>query len=78
MIDDPISNRVRAQEKGERIAEETLARIARELDKQNSSGAWSKLPPPPPSPTCDLCDRRAVWKHPAGGLRCGRCPRPEK
>lgn len=77
MIDDPISNRVRAQEKGERIAKETLERIARELDKQNARGSWAKLKLPPP-PTCDLCDRRAVWAHPAGGLRCGRCPRPDK
>lgn len=27
---------------------------------------------------CDLCDRRAIWKHPAGGLRCSICPRPEE
>jgi hypothetical protein len=26
---------------------------------------------------CDLCDRVAVWMHPAGGYRCNRCPRPE-
>jgi hypothetical protein len=27
---------------------------------------------------CDICDALAVWKHPDGGYRCERCPRPEK
>jgi hypothetical protein len=26
---------------------------------------------------CDLCSKRARWKHPEGGLRCSTCPRPE-
>lgn len=26
---------------------------------------------------CDLCPRAAVYRHPAGGLRCQACPRPE-
>lgn len=29
--------------------------------------------------TCDLlCGRRAVWRHPCGGLRCATCPRPDR
>lgn len=28
------------------------------------------------SQRCDLCDRAAVWQHPAGGWRCRLCPRP--
>lgn len=72
--DDPAA-RVRAEQVGKRLAEETLRRIERELDQQNARGTWAKLPPPP---TCDLCDRRAVWAHPAGGLRCGKCPRPKR
>ena len=32
---------------------------------------WTRLP------TCDLCTRAAIWRHPLGGLRCGKCPRPE-
>jgi hypothetical protein len=27
-------------------------------------------------PVCDLCNRRAIWRHPDGGLRCSTCPRP--
>lgn len=27
---------------------------------------------------CDLCNRVAVWRHPAGGFRCLHCPRPNK
>jgi len=38
---------------------------------------WVKIDPPPP-PTCDLCARPVAWAHPAGGLRCDRCPRPDK
>lgn len=75
MIDDPIARRVLAEQAGKRIAVETLARIEREIDRQNSRGGWAKLPPPP---MCDLCSRRAVWAHPAGGLRCNSCPRPKK
>ncbi len=26
--------------------------------------------------TCDLCSKPPVWRHPAGGLRCGKCQRP--
>lgn len=37
---------------------------------------WVKLKPQPP-PVCDICDEIAVWKHPQGGLRCAKCPRPE-
>lgn len=72
---DTIARRVRAEQIGQQLAEATLARIERDLDRQNARGTWAKLPPPP---QCDLCDRRAVWAHPAGGLRCGKCPRPEK
>lgn len=25
---------------------------------------------------CDLCPKRADWKHPLGGFRCYECPRP--
>jgi hypothetical protein len=32
---------------------------------------WRKIIPP----QCDGCGRRAIWQHPAGGLRCGRCPK---
>lgn len=34
--------------------------------------AWEKIEPQP----CDLCERPATWKHPAGGRRCQRCPKP--
>lgn len=34
---------------------------------------WAPVAPPP---RCDLCKRLAVFKHPAGGLRCHACPRP--
>jgi len=27
---------------------------------------------------CDICPRSAIWEHPAGGLRCGMCQRPER
>lgn len=27
-------------------------------------------------PRCDTCSKPAVWRHPAGGLRCDKCPRP--
>lgn len=72
---DPAA-RVRAERVGKRLAEETIGRIERALDRQSARGTWAKLPPPPKPPTCDLCDRRAVWAHRAGGLRCGKCPRP--
>jgi hypothetical protein len=75
---DPIARRVRAEQAGKHLAEGTIRRIEAALDKQNARGKWAKLPPPPPPPTCDLCDRRAVWAHPAGGLRCGKCPRPRR
>ena len=26
---------------------------------------------------CDFCDKAACYQHPAGGLRCETCPRPE-
>lgn len=42
--------------------------------QQNARARWYKLE----HPVCDICFRRAVWAHPAGGLRCGRCPRPSK
>jgi Holliday junction DNA helicase RuvB len=45
------------------------------LDVFVGEGPWTKLPP---SPRCDLCSCRAVWGHPAGGLRRGTCPRPRK
>lgn len=27
-------------------------------------------------PSCDLCPKHAVFRHPRGGLRCYYCPRP--
>lgn len=27
---------------------------------------------------CDLCTKVAVWRHPKGGLRCRKCPRPHE
>lgn len=27
---------------------------------------------------CDICRRIATWSHPAGGLRCDNCPRPNR
>lgn len=27
---------------------------------------------------CDLCERIAIWMHPAGGFRCSVCPKPEQ
>jgi hypothetical protein len=26
---------------------------------------------------CDVCGKRAAWRHPLGGLRCETCPRPD-
>jgi hypothetical protein len=28
------------------------------------------------SPKCDLCESDARYRHPLGGLRCVRCPKP--
>lgn len=39
-------------------------------------GAWEEFIPPE-VPACDYCTSPAKWKHPLGGMRCGRCPRPE-
>jgi hypothetical protein len=39
---------------------------------------WKRIPKPPAPPTCDLCTSRAVWRHRHGGLRCAKCPRPER
>lgn len=38
------------------------------------------IPPVKPVklPICDLCNKRAAWQHPSGGLRCSKCPRPLK
>jgi hypothetical protein len=45
---------------------------------ENRSEEPSRLFGPRVQPRrCDLCDRVAVWMHPAGGYRCDRCPRPE-
>lgn len=74
MIDDPIARRILAEEAGKRLAAETLRRIERALDQQNARGTWYKLE----QRVCDICFRRAVWAHPAGGVRCNRCPRPSK
>ena len=41
-------------------------------DLAESRSEWKKIKRP-----CDLCARQAIWEHPAGGLRCGKCPRPE-
>ena len=35
---------------------------------------WARIIVKPP--VCDLCRRVAKWSHPAGGLRCNHCPRP--
>jgi hypothetical protein len=29
-------------------------------------------------PRCDLCDNKAEWRHPKGGIRCRKCPRPNE
>jgi len=33
---------------------------------------WERFSPV----ACDLCDSIAVWRHPDGGYRCRKCPRP--
>lgn len=53
---------------------ETYAEAEAHLRRQLDSDGWTRIP----DPTCDLCTNRARWSHPAGGLRCGRCPRPSK
>ena len=45
-------------------------------EEEDDMSQWSEIKPPEP-PLCDLCGRLALWSHPAGGLRCGTCPRPE-
>ncbi len=42
-----------------------------------ADSGWTRLPPPPVQPVCDLCPRFACYRHTAGGLRCAYCPRPE-
>lgn len=42
-----------------------------------TKSSWAPIPKPTP-PKCDICNRRARWKHPAGGFRCNDCPRPEE
>lgn len=34
---------------------------------------WERIKPL----ECDICFKRATWKHKAGGFRCNKCPRPE-
>ena len=46
------------------------------LGKQLPPDLWEQFEHKPP--TCDLCDSRAVWRHPKGGLRCRKCPRPNE
>ena len=40
---------------------------------QAGKSEWNRIVMP-----CDLCGRRAIWEHPEGGLRCGKCPRPPR
>jgi hypothetical protein len=35
---------------------------------------WERIQPP----RCDLCNNVAQWRHPKGGLRCRKCPRPNE
>lgn len=49
------------------------AKVAAILRRARRPTKWKRIEPP----TCDTCDRRAVYEHPAGGLRCRTCPRPE-
>lgn len=42
-------------------------------ERRPSATRWKRTTPK----QCDLCDRPAVWAHPAGGVRCNTCPRPE-
>lgn len=44
-----------------------------QINRDNALAEWSLLPKPT---SCDLCRKRAMWWHPAGGYRCGTCPRP--
>lgn len=40
--------------------------------KAKQPTGWRKI-----QRSCDLCNANAVWEHPEGGLRCGKCPCPE-
>lgn len=48
----------------------------KESTKAKAAG-WERLPKVE-IPACDLCPRPAAWRHPAGGLRCLVCPKPEE
>ena len=42
-----------------------------------TKGGWYRIPHPKPAvPKCDICNRKAYWVHPLGGLRCSSCPKP--
>jgi hypothetical protein len=39
---------------------------------------WIRFDQIAPRVACDLCVKEARWKHPAGGFRCAKCPRPKQ
>lgn len=40
---------------------------------------WKELPKPQwVEVFCDLCNGDVAFTHPKGGLRCDKCPRPER
>jgi hypothetical protein len=43
------------------------------IGRQLPPDLWTKIEPD----RCDLCSEVARWKHPKGGRRCNKCPRPK-
>lgn len=50
---------------GDAVCREAMAARVGKLPRRG----WVRLD----RPLCDLCGRFALWCHPDGGLRCGRC-----
>lgn len=48
------------------------SRVAAEREDRHAGSPWHRIE----FAACDLCNKRAVWRHGEGGLRCGECPRP--
>jgi hypothetical protein len=50
-------------------ADAALAELSREQPSASAANCWTR------TEECDLCYQPALWRHPAGGLRCADCPR---
>lgn len=61
-----------ADRRAERTREQAAMTVQLENSKAEVRAAWERIEPP----ICDTCANLAIYRHPAGGLRCASCPRP--